>query len=112
MPELSNATIWAVIVGMAVINFALRFTPLAALSRLNLPAPVMRWLSYIPISVMGALVASEVLRPGNRFIPPTANPGILAAGLTMIVFRFTRSFLGSTLAGMASYVLLRALLAA
>lgn len=110
MPEPSTATVWTVIVGMAAINFGLRFTPLAALSRLDLPAPVMRWLSYIPISVMGALVASEVLRPANRLVGPMENPGILAAGLTMIVFRLTRSFLGSTLAGMASYVALHWLL--
>lgn len=110
MPEPSSTTIWAVIVGMAVVNFALRFAPLALLSRLELPSPVMRWLSFIPISVMGALVASEVLMPGGKWIAPTDNAGILAAGLTMIVFRYTRSFLGSTLAGMVSYVLLRALM--
>lgn len=110
MPELAATTIWTVIVGMAVVNFALRFTPLAFLSRLELPESVMRWLSYIPISVMGALVASEVLRPGGEWVPVIANPGIVAAALTMVVFRFSRSFLGSSLAGMIAYVALRALI--
>lgn len=110
MPELTQAQIMAVIVGMAIINLALRFAPLALLSRLELPRPVARWLSFIPISVMGALVATEVLRPGNESQPPLTNPGLYAAALTMLIFRLTRSFLGATLAGMAAFVALRALL--
>ena len=99
-----------VIVGMALVNFALRFTPMALLSRVQLPKPLMRWLSYIPISVMGALVANEVLRPGGQWQPPLTNAGIWAAAITMLVFRFTRSFLGATVAGMLSFVAIRALL--
>lgn len=100
----------AVIVGMAIINFALRFAPLALLSRMTLPQPVLRWLSFIPISVMGALVANEVLRPGGSWQAPVTNPSLYAAVITMLVFRFTRSFLGATIAGMASFVALSALL--
>jgi branched-subunit amino acid transport protein len=110
MSEVSGATIVAVIVGMALINFAIRFAPLALLSRLTLPAPVMRWLSFVPVSVMGSLVALEVMRPGGTWQAPLTNPGVYAAALTMLVFRVSRSFLGSTLAGMASYVALRALI--
>jgi branched-subunit amino acid transport protein len=100
----------AVIVGMAVVNFALRFTPLALLSRVRLPAPVLRWLSFVPISVMGALVANEVLRPNGSWQAPLTNASLYAAVLTMLVFRFTRSFLGATIAGMASFVVLTALI--
>ncbi len=106
--ELSRTAIWTVIVFMALINFALRFVPLALLSRVKLPAPIMRWLSFVPISVMGALVATEVMRPNNTWQPPATNAGIYAAVLTMLVFRFTRSFLGATLAGMVSFVALNA----
>ena len=110
MTETGNAVIVAVIAGMAVINFAIRFTPIAILSRMELPRPFLRWLSYIPVSVMGALVASEVLRPGGQWQPPLTNPGLYAAVLTALVFRFTRSFLGATVAGIASFVVLRGLL--
>jgi branched-subunit amino acid transport protein len=110
MPEVGNAQIMAVIVGMALINLTLRLVPLALVSRLALPRPLTRWLSFVPISVMGALVATEVLRPGGEWQPPLANPGFYAAILTMIVFRYTRSFLGATLVGMASFVVLRTLI--
>jgi len=109
-PDVSQAAILAVIAGMAATNFAIRFTPIAVLSRTRLPSPVLRWLSFVPISVMGALVASEVLRPGGQWRAPLGNPGLYAAVLTALVFRFSRSFLGATVSGITTFVLLRAVL--
>jgi branched-subunit amino acid transport protein len=106
-PEIAASTIWVVIVGMAVLNFAVRFPPIAVVSRLNLPAPVMRWLSFVPIAVMGALVASEVLRPQGVWANPLTSPSLYAAAVTAIAFRATRSFLGATVAGMVAFVILQ-----
>ena len=103
-------TILAVIAGMAVVNFAIRFTPIAILSRFDLPAPVLRWLSFVPVSVMGALVASEVMRPGGQWVPPLENPGVFAAILTAVVYYRWRSFLGATVCGMVTFVILRGLM--
>jgi len=108
--EPTQAAILAVIAGMAIVNFAIRFTPIATLSRLTLPGPLLRWLSFVPISVMGALVATEVLRPQGSWQAPLTNPGLYAAVLTGLIFKFTRSFLGSTVAGMVAYVVLRSVL--
>jgi len=63
MEPLSPLAIYLLIFGCFAINFALRFAPLAILSRVDIPRPVMRWLSYIPVAIMGALVAVEVLIP-------------------------------------------------
>ena len=72
--SLSQATIWGVIVGMALLNYAVRFPPIAIVSRMDLPKPVMRWLSFVPIAVMGALVAGEVLRPAGVWYEPAHEP--------------------------------------
>jgi branched-subunit amino acid transport protein len=95
---------------MAALNFAIRYPPIAVVSRLDLPRPVLRWLSFVPISVMGALVASLVLRPGGEWVDPLTSPSVYAAIITALVFRASRSFLGATVAGMASFVLLQHLL--
>ncbi len=108
MPD--SRTVALVIIGMAITNFAIRLTPMALLSRVELPRPMMRWLSFVPVSVMGALVATEVMRPGGEWLPPLSNPGIPAAVTTALVFRLTRSFLGSTIAGMVAYTLLAAVM--
>ncbi len=105
--EITQVAIWVVIIGMAVANFALRFIPIALVSRLDLPAPVMRWLSFVPVSVMGALVAGQVLHPTATWTNPFIGPGLYAAALTALVFQATRSFLGATVVGMASFVALQ-----
>ena len=107
---MTDSFIWAVIIGMAAANFAIRFIPIAVVSRLNLPRPVMRWLSFVPVAVMGALVSTEVLRPGGEFPSPITNPYLLAAIPTGLVYWKTRSFLGATVAGMVLFVLIRNLL--
>lgn len=107
---MNDAFIWTVIIGMALANFTLRFLPIAVVSRIDLPAPLLRWFSFIPASVMGALVALEVLRPGGEWTDPVRSPYFWAALPTALVYLRTKSFLGATLAGMISFVALRALL--
>jgi branched-subunit amino acid transport protein len=105
-----DAYIWSIIILMALANFTLRFVPIAIVSRLNLPEPFTRWLSYVPASVMGALVAGEVLRPGGEYLLTLRNPYLLAAIPTAFIYHRTRSFLGASVAGMIIFVGIRALL--
>lgn len=107
---MTDRYIWTVIIGMGVSNYALRLLPIAVLSRLELPRPVLRWLSFIPVSVLAALVVVEVLRPNGSWLPLASNPYLYAAVPTAYVFYKTRSFLGAMLAGIALFVAFRALL--
>lgn len=107
---MSHAYIWAAIAGMAVTTYLLRALPITVLSRLHIPRPVERWLSYVPVSVMAALVAGEVFRPNDRWLPLAHNPYLLAALPTGAVYYFTRSLLGATLAGIVCFLAFRALL--
>ncbi|MHB1341739.1 MAG: AzlD domain-containing protein [Coriobacteriia bacterium] len=106
---MSSGYIWAVIVGMAVSNFVLRFGPIAVVSRLRLPEPVMRWLSFIPVAVMAALVVGEVLRPSGQWLAPQYNPYLMATIPTALVYHRWRSFLGTTIVGIAFFLVFRAL---
>jgi branched-subunit amino acid transport protein len=110
MTSASPTVVWGLIIGMAAINFAERFVPMALVSRLELPRPILRWLSYVPIAVMGSLFATQVLMPGGEFLPPWSSPWAWAALLTGAVYYKTRSFLGATVAGMAGFVVLSKLL--
>lgn len=107
---MSATAVWITIAGMAVANIAIRLLPIAVLSRLELPRPVERWLSYVPVSVMAAIVATEVLRPGGQWQPFPVNPYLFAAVPTAIVYRFTRSLFGATVAGVLAFLAFRYLL--
>lgn len=107
---MSATTIWVVVIGMGVVNFALRFTPIAILSHVELPEWMRRWLSYIPVSVMSVLVVGEVSRPDGVWITSAADPYVLAAFFTAAVYWRFRSFAGATVAGVVAFLALRTVL--
>lgn len=99
--------VWGLIAGMALTNIVVRATPIAIMSRFALPDTVRRWLSYVPVSVMSAMVALEVLKPGDQWRLTLANPYLLAAVPTALVYRFTRSFLGAAVLGILAFLAFR-----
>lgn len=107
---MSAGYVWGVIAAMALANYATRFIPMALLSRVRLPRPVQRWLSFIPVSVMAALVVSEVLMPDGRWLPPLHNPYLAAAVPTALIYRKWRSLLGTAIAGVLLFLVFRAML--
>jgi len=107
---MSATALWAVIAGMAIANFAIRFPSLAILSRAELPGWLRRWLSFIPVSAMATLVVGGVLRPDGKWLPPLTSPYLWASLITGLVYWRFRSFLGATLAGVIAFVALRAAL--
>jgi branched-subunit amino acid transport protein len=107
---MTDTYIWTVVVGMGVLNYALRLVPFAVLSRMKLPDWATRFLSFVPVAVMSALVVGEVVRPGGAWLTPWHNPYLWAAVGTALVYWRWRSFLGATLAGIAMFIALRWLL--
>ncbi len=107
---MSATALWAVIAGMAIANFAIRFPSLAILSRAELPGWLRRWLSFIPVSAMATLVVGGVLRADGKWLPPLTSPYLWASLITGLVYWRFRSFLGATLAGVIAFVALRAAL--
>ena len=101
---MSAVLVWGLVAGMTATNIVMRGAPLALLSRLRLPRVVERWLEHIPVAVMAAIVAVQVLRPGGSLVPLLHNPYLPAALLTALVYRFTRSFLGATIAGVLAFL--------
>ncbi|MCL2324235.1 MAG: AzlD domain-containing protein [Actinomycetia bacterium] len=113
MTIIAQNAILLTILGMTVLNFTLRLTPMVALNRIQLPDIVTSWLSFVPVAVMGALFADNILWPawkqtaGSAPIPLYLNPGIFGALAAMLAFKLTRSFIGGTAAGIVVFVLTR-----
>lgn len=102
--------ILTIIAGMALVTYLPRMLPLVALSRMQLPEPVLRWLGFVPVSVLSALLAKELLIADGGLALPPAHPQLLAALPAFIVAATTRSLMGTVLTGMAAMALLRLLL--
>lgn len=97
---MDQKTILLAIIGMMVVTFLPRLLPIWLLSSRRLPGFIERWLSYIPPSVLAALLLPELLAKNNR-IDPAANQVYLIAALPafLVVWR-TRSMFAAVIVGM------------
>jgi len=102
--------VFLIIVGSALVTFLPRVVPLMVLSRMELPEWGIRWLNYVPISVMAALVGQELFVHDGQLASLWTNVELLAAIPTVLVAIKTRSLLGTVVAGMIAIMILRYLL--
>jgi branched-subunit amino acid transport protein len=93
-----------IILGMALVTFTIRFSPIALLSR-DLPPILARWLHYVPVAIFTALVVPGLLPPRSE---ATVGPELWTGLVGLLVAYRTRQVLPVILAGMATYWLLRA----
>ncbi len=96
-----------VILGSAIVTFIPRVLPLALLSRIEIPEWGISWLKHVPIAVMAALLAQELLISNNQFSISDHILELVAAIPTFIIAIFTRSLLGTVLVGVVSLMILR-----
>lgn len=100
-------TVLLIIFGGAIVTMIPRVLPLAVLSKVDLPDWVVNWLKHIPVAIMAALLAQEILLPTEEFGYFYGNLRLLAAIPTILVAVFTRSLLGTVIVGILSMMLLR-----
>ena len=93
-----RAEFLALVLACAAVTAVPRVLPLVALSRVQLPGWLLAWLRYVPIAVLSALLAIELMSAGRAGVPAIAAAFAVAVS--------TRSLLGTALAGVAVYWLL------
>lgn len=102
-----RADIFFIIIGAALVTFIPRVLPLMLLSRITIPAWGMRWLNFVPIAVMSALIAQELFVQDGEFMLSSNNLELIAALPTFWVAIKTRSLLGTVVTGIISLMVLR-----
>ncbi|AZN41126.1 AzlD domain-containing protein [Paenibacillus albus] len=95
------------IMGASLVTFVPRVLPLILLSRIQIPDWGMRWLNYVPIAVMAALVGQELFLQNGELSPVRNNVELFAALPTFVMAIFTRSLLGTVVVGIISIMVLR-----
>jgi branched-subunit amino acid transport protein len=99
--------VFLIILGAAIVTFIPRVLPLMLLSRIALPDWGIRWLHYVPVSVMAALAGQELFLQDGKWSPISSNIELMAALPTAIVAMKTRSLLGTVVVGIISVMVLR-----
>lgn len=93
----------ALILACAAVTVVPRVLPMVLLSRLTLPDWLLAWLAYVPVAVLAALLALEVLMVEGRPALAFSNAALLAIGPALAVAGLTRSLIGTVIAGVAAY---------
>ena len=92
--------VFLVILGMAAVTYGPRLAPAWLLSRRELNPLLARWLSYVPVAVLGALTAQSVLAPAGSLDLSAGNLFLWASLPCFLLALRTRSFFGVVALGM------------
>lgn len=97
------------IMGMALVTYLPRMLPLVVLSRFRLPPLLLRWLEFVPVAVLSALLAQGLLVRDARLALPPTQWDLLAAIPAFAAAIWTRSLMTTVLVGIGAMALLRLL---
>ena len=100
-----NMNIWYIIIGGCAVTLLPRVLPVMLISKINLNDRVVKFLKYIPISILTALVASELLVSNNKFSMNTSV--IIVALITAIVAVKKNNLLLTVIVGVLLMAVLR-----
>ncbi|MGG7058917.1 AzlD domain-containing protein [Clostridium nigeriense] len=95
-----------IIIGSGVVTLLPRVLPLVFLNNVKLKKEVVNWLNYIPVAVLSALLAQELLI-SNGQISIFNNEKLLAALPTFLVAIITKSLLGTVVVGIISMLAIK-----
>lgn len=95
----------SLVLACALVTALPRVLPLVLLSRFSLPRWLLEWLRFVPVAVLAALTAIEVLVPGGKALALHA-PSLVAIGAAFAVAAWTRGLLAPAAAGVGLYWLL------
>ncbi len=96
------------VLGMALVTFAVRYPVLVLVSKIPLPDRVFRALRYVPPAVLAAIIAPALLMPDGKTLDIAPTNAYLVAGILagLIAWR-TKNLLATIVLGMAAFLLLR-----
>lgn len=97
--------IW-IIIGSAVVTWLPRIIPFIFVRSVKLPDVLLKWLSFIPICILSALVVENLLDTDGSFV--TFNWPVLAAFIpTLVIAIWTKSLSTTVVVGVISMAMIR-----
>jgi branched-subunit amino acid transport protein len=95
-------TLWAALIGMTVVTFALRASFLLLPPQVETPPLLRRALRYVPPAVLTAIWAPELLFHGNELQLSLENERLLAGAVAIAVAWRTRLTFATIISGLVA----------
>lgn len=97
-------SLWLVMVAGGALTFLTRLSFIAAEGRFAVPRWFRAMLPFVPVAVLTALIAPELLRPGGAWNVSLANPRLVAGVVAVIVAAMSRNILLTISIGFAVFL--------
>lgn len=101
-----------IILGMGLVTYSTRFLPLFLFKNHRLNANILKWMKYVPITILSAIIAPDIFMPepeGALYIS-LKNPYLIAAIITTLVAFKIKNLIGVIMIGMVSILILKNLI--
>lgn len=95
------------IMGMAVVTFAVRYPVLMLIGKLPMPDGLFRALKYVPAAVLTAIIVPGMLMPEGTIDISLTNTYLIAGIASGVVAWRTKNVLVTIIVGMALFLILR-----
>ena len=102
-------TTWSfvlLVIGCALVTWIPRIVPFIFVKKVQLPDIVLRWLTYIPVCILSALVFESLFHEGEGFVVPDWQ-SIAAFVPTILVALVTKSLSLTVIVGVVSMAIVR-----
>ncbi len=97
---MDQSEITLTIIGMAVVTFVPRLIPVLVLSSKKLPEAAIRWLGYVPVTVLSAMLFPSILIRESKLDFSQNNLFLWISIPTFLVAFKSKSLFGTVIAGM------------
>lgn len=98
------------ILGMALVTFAVRYPVLVLVGKIPLPDRVFKALRYVPPVVLAAIIAPAVLMPDGQTLELTpSNSYLVAAVIAALIAWRTKNLMLTIVIGMGVFLVLHTL---
>lgn len=98
------------IAGAALVTWLSRVLPFVLLKNFNLPKPVVKYLSFVPVVILSALWFSSIFVQDLGHLPGVNWSNLLASLPTVLTAFLSKNLLLIVLVGIASLALIQRLL--
>lgn len=95
------------LLAMLFVTYIPRVLPLLILSRMEVPDIIIRWLRFIPVAILSALLTPGLLMLDGELMFNFSNIFLLAAVPTFIVAYYKKNIFITVIIGMLAVMILR-----
>lgn len=104
---MNDSTFVFIILGAMLVTYLPRMLPLVVLSKVTLPKKVLKFLDYVPIAILGAILIPSLVMKDQQLNISFGNEFLIAGVLTIILAKFVKRVDVIVLFGILVTILLR-----